>query len=186
MNITSSNNQGTFDTCSVDLSGITANSFTTISISQQIVQTVSPLAFNFVLPTPLQNNDQIHITFSTDFDLTSLSANTVSVASFGTFPLTKISANKIILTAAVTSPTFDANLIFSVPSIGIPFTTASTSIQVSVLTSNNYLRADQIYSYSPLSGTIASSSISCTSQQIGVSTSCSFVLTTISSLASTA
>ena len=185
MNITSQNAQGTFDTCSVSLSGITANSFTTISVSQAIVQTMSPLTFNLQLPTPLQSTDQIHITFASVFDLTSLVSNSVLIKSIGNFALSK-SGNKLVLVVSISQPIIDSILNFDIPNVILPFTTAATSIQVSVLTVNGYFRVDQVYSYTPLSGSIASGAISCSSQQIGVDTSCSYVLTTTSSLASTA
>ena len=107
------------------------------------------------------------------------------IKSIGNFALSK-SGNKLVLVVSISQPLFDTILNFDIPNVILPFTTTTTSIQVSVLTAGGFFRVDQTYSYTPLPGSIASAAISCSSQQIGVDTSCSYVLTTTSSLASTA
>ena len=184
INITSENSVGTFDTCSLSLTGITSNTFTTFTVSQAVVQTTSALSFNLVLPTPLEVSDQIHITFATSFDLTNLTPTTILVTGFGNFALSKISSSKIALQVNMVNPILNANLNFAIPNIGMPFDTAATSIQVSVITVNNYFRADEIKAYTPSAGTLGSTSMSCVSQQIGISSSCTLTLTTTSTLTS--
>ena len=184
INITSENSVGTFDTCSLSLTGITSNTFTTFTVSQAVVQTTSSLTFNLVLSTPLEVNDQIHITFATAFDLTALTSTTIAVTSFNNFALSKISSSKIVLQVNMVQAILNANLNFAIPNIGMPFDTASTSIKVSVITVNNFFRADQTKTYTSLAGTLGSTSMSCVNQQIGMSSSCTLTLTTTSTLTS--
>lgn len=174
-------NEGYIDSCSISLTGVQPNSLTQMSISQGTVQTNTNLQFNLQLSTPLMDTDSLRVFFPSSFTLgTYGSGSSVSVAGFGGFPVSKL-GNQLLLTASLGATVLNANLIFTISSIGMPFTTATVPIQISLLTFDNYYRINQTSSFTPRPG-LLTVGLSCLNYQIGSTTTCSFTVTTASSL----
>lgn len=114
------------------------------------------------LSTPLVSTDSVHILFPSSFNLNSVTASQIAIAGFSNFPLTKL-GNQLILTANLNSPVLNAILQFSISGIGIPFSCASTTIQFSLLTYDNYYRINQTMPYSPSPGALTLS-VNCLNQ----------------------
>lgn len=131
------------------------------------------------------NSDSLRILFPSSFSLGSYgSGSSVSVAGYGSFPVAKL-GNQLILTASLGATVLNSNLIFTISSIGMPFTSSSVPIEVSLLTFDSYYRINQTLSYSPRPG-LLTLRLTCLNYQIGSSTTCSFTVTTASSLSSDA
>ena len=108
------------------------------------------------------------------------------MSGYNNFGLTSFSDNYgkiLVLTVSLTQPVLNAELIFTIPNLGLPFTTASQQINIQLLTSDSFLRINQTNSYSASPGLLALN-VSCLSLQIGVSTSCLFTINTSNYLTS--
>jgi hypothetical protein len=88
ISLTSSNNQGNFDSCQLSIAGIQPNIFSLFTISKATVQSISSLRFNLKSSAVIQSTDAIVIQFDPVFNLSSL-GSTVTFAGIGTFPVIK-------------------------------------------------------------------------------------------------
>ena len=144
------------------------------------MQSTSNLTFSlqsssFVLPS-----DSILIDFTnTDFNTVGVSA----LASFsgGVIGLKEISVSnsKITITGISDNPLINTNLVFTIQNVGLPFTSAAQSIQLSLQTATGYFRDLKTMTYSATPGSLADLQVSCFNVEIGQSTSCSFGATLI-------
>lgn len=89
----------------------------------------------------------------------------------------------LVLTASLAQAVLYAELIFTIGGVGLPFSTAAHNIRISVLTSDNYYRINQTYSYVALAGSL-NVGINCLNVQVGVTTNCIFDLSLVHSLLS--
>ena len=133
---------GQYDSCAISLTSHQPNNFTSATISQAIVQSTSALTFNLQLSTPLLVNDEVHLTFPNGFDLAGLPAtSSIPVTGFNNFALTKI-GSLVKLRSNLVQFVLKPPIVFTLSNIGIPFTTAPSTIQISVLSFDNYMRID--------------------------------------------
>jgi hypothetical protein len=86
--------------------------------------------------TPLVPTDYIRISFDESFNLNSLSS-TVTILSYGTFIPTKI-GNSILIDSITQQSVLNAKLVFTLVGVLMPFTTATTYINITIATFDNY------------------------------------------------
>ena len=181
--ISTENANGTIDTCSIGINSVAPNVFNTLTVSSATVQTTANLNFNLVIPMPLYQTDQLQLVFGSTFSLSSMpTTGSVAVSGIGNFGMTRI-GNLVKLTPNITQFLNNPTLPFTLPNVTLPFSSAPQSILISLLTFDNYHRVNQSYSYVATPSTITAS-VTCLNNQIGISTSCMFALTTSSSLLS--
>jgi len=92
-------------------------------------------------------------------------------------------ANLLVLTANLTQPYLNAELLFTLPLLGLPFTTTPQQIGISLITEVIYYRISQTIAYSALAGTLTVAA-NCLTTEIGTPTSCLFSIATSNSLTS--
>jgi hypothetical protein len=156
--ISSYNNMGDIDSCSISITQIQPNKFVSMSISQGVVQVLSNLLFDLTLSTPLFQTDYLQIIFDPSFGLSGV-GNTVTISGYGVLALTKLGTN-FIISSISQQAVLNARLIFTIAGITMPFTASVKYINVSLLTSDNYYRIIQSYAYSAVTGSI-SATITC-------------------------
>jgi len=185
ISISAGNGGGSVDSCSLGMSSIAPNVFTTLTVGSGAVQTTKDVSFNLVLSMALMQTDELQISFSSAFTLSAMSTTgSVAVSGLGSFSMTRI-GSLIKLTPSISQPISNATLPFTLSNITLPFSVASAPIYLSLLTYDNYYRINQTYLYQANPG-VLTASVSCLSYEIGVSTSCLFSITTSSALYSDA
>ena len=129
---------GLVDTCTLDITGISPNSFTNAVIGAAVVQSTANLAFNLTLSTPLATTDILRLAMDSQFDLATVST-TIAISGYGTHVFTRSSSNTLQGQGLVTSDIpSGSQLIFSIEGVVMPFTTASAPINISVSTNGNF------------------------------------------------